>query len=1658
MKVIIARHSSSEGLRASVMSSTAIFFLVFIVPTVDLKIYVYNSRDSPSVELYDCITHLSMPYCRRPNGPIRLARRDGPRECHHNGTLHTFSALRAKNVAPSTILHGWKSATEKVEEYNFYSAHGIDNKDYLCQCTNMQSFGKNCEYLLPAGRTFAEAAQSAKDLQKANATLVQVHGDIICYVTLECNSGLLCLDWRDLCDGIQQCMEGLDEENCDILEANECDEDEYRCMNGLCIPDEYFLDGEFDCLDWSDEMPYYDDRQCADEAASAQCDDRYCPPQQWSCGDGQCVRDRFLFQKLRQVEFECRSQRDQYFLCETHYAVGKWTLASGRCMEGSGYYEPDQSNYTVDEECQYLLRCALSYGLDHRCLCRNPFACPERSNDTCPLNLIRYPRAEIIAPYMLLLYNRSRNFTRYDADLSLISGTIKCGRTLVDVSNIQWPFNPHLREVEESLCRSFSNASSNSSDVLRSSRECAEIGTKMQRYRFRCSMNETTCLSVTALGDLNKDCPNGNDESWMGNGGKLIEIRCNREMKSGCSTLQSYIKSSWTFDGDDRASEQLRIPFRSYCDTFWNLQSREDESRDECRTLWTCAKEQWRCHSGQCIDPAWVLDGEWDCLDASDEDHRIFPSITDRNNGLVTFSLFRNQSFSLQQRSSFNTMCNLMTEFPCLRVNDSHSATALTHDHLCISRDRLGDGHIDCYGAIDEQNTASHCDRSTMLGYHFKCLSSDQCIPYVNYCDDKRCRHSADDIFWCRDLQNVTTSQNSKSAFCLNGTWLSDGRCDGKRDCPMGEDEYLCDHRHASEQIYATYRKGKQLLVGKSEKKLRLRHIPSDATVTELKHLPAKSSASIVHSNLTEEAIDYSCNRGVGAQFFDGSLVCFCPPSYYGDRCEYHSDRLTVVFHIDFSQSIYTAASQRLSSLKFVILLLFDNETIGVEIMIVQPSKEIALPTKKTVYLPYSRSARFLAHKRSRYRNRSSLLHDHPYSLRIEAYEGQGLAKLHLIAVWQYPISFDYLPVYRLTKVLRLTSTHRTPAVCSANPCPPNADCLTLQNNQSQYVCLCKANFTGENCSSEDKRCTNNHCAVGSACRPNYSSHLIGRDAPLCICSFDRSGERCGLLLDQCSINPCQHNGTCTAFSRSNTTRCLCTERHYGDRCELDRPEMLFYANETTNLSYAAVVLQFFTIDLTALNLILVHQEVHRQRLPPTIENRNGSIQAPEIVLAKLYPLSFAAEVEVHVISIHVNMISVTSTIQLTEKNRCPTVLSLSLMNNTTGLPGNYSPIAYHQLCQSNADRLCFRDQSYLCLCSDNNTRAACFGYDSKLDRCFHCSSGGHCIQAKDDRTHDFLCLCPPCYAGERCQFNMNSFGFTLDQLFLMDLRSVRRPTTVRLVILVPLLMFLLALPNNLFSLLTFRRQFLLGNSIAQYLLVMSVINQLNLGFLAARLIHLTAHIIGFHSHPTRDAFFCKTFSYLLATSNRMVYWLSALVAIERMYMTLVVNGRWLSQAHVARRLTVLTLGSVLLSKVHELFFVKTLSHIGGSAGGICILEFPVSHRSKWLKFHLSQSVINSLMPLLINICSTITIICVVTKKKMNTRRLRSRKFDERIRWRRAICFLVLDRRKVIRKREEVLTNATGMDVRKSLKTSDTGSFSVQINRHRSPCAAIFVF
>ena len=213
------------------------------------------------------------------------------------------------------------------------------------------------------------------------------------------------------------------------------------------------------------------------------------------------------------------------------------------------------------------------------------------------------------------------------------------------------------------------------------------------------------------------------------------------------------------------------------------------------------------------------------------------------------------------------------------------------------------------------------------------------------------------------------------------------------------------------------------------------------------------------------------------------------------------------------------------------------------------------------------------------------------------------------------------------------------------------------------------------------------------------------------------------------------------------------------------------------------------------------------------------------------------------------------------------------------------------------------------------------------------------------------------------------------------------------LLILFSFLGFLFAIPNNVFSFVTFSRSPCLRTGVGHYLLCLSVINQINLGLFSARLTHLAISITSTSSASNWNNILCKLLNYFLLSSGRMVFWFSSLIAIERLYMTLVLNGRWLKQPHIARRLIALTIIGILLTTLYEFFFYKSLFIADISQRSMCVFEFPMSYRYQWTTIHLLISTLNSLVPILINLCATVTISVVVVKKRMNTLRTKKSQF-----------------------------------------------------------------
>jgi hypothetical protein len=131
------------------------------------------------------------------------------------------------------------------------------------------------------------------------------------------------------------------------------------------------------------------------------------------------------------------------------------------------------------------------------------------------------------------------------------------------------------------------------------------------------------------LGDRISSCSNNYDEYLHGSGRALSELQCRKSDLGNCQLLKEYIKNSSlasnlstdSYSNTHQQSSQSisQIPFRWYCDSFWNLPEHIDELPENCQN-WICHEDQYQCQTGQCIPLDWVCDGQWDCADASDEE------------------------------------------------------------------------------------------------------------------------------------------------------------------------------------------------------------------------------------------------------------------------------------------------------------------------------------------------------------------------------------------------------------------------------------------------------------------------------------------------------------------------------------------------------------------------------------------------------------------------------------------------------------------------------------------------------------------------------------------------------------------------------------------------------------------------------------------------------------------------------------------------------------------------------------------------------------------------------------------------------------------------------------------------------------------------------
>jgi hypothetical protein len=204
------------------------------------------------------------------------------------------------------------------------------------------------------------------------------------------------------------------------------------------------------------------------------------------------------------------------------------------------------------------------------------------------------------------------------------------------------------------------------------------------------------------------------------------------------------------------------------------------------------------------------------------------------------------------------------------------------------------------------------------------------------------------------------------------------------------------------------------------------------------------------------------CNRGIAVRQYGDKIidVCFCPPSYYGEYCQYFSERLTVVTNFE----------DLTNTLRFTIKILavfVTNETVLDHHEFHFTVALHDFKRKHKFYFVFPRP-----HRLSPTSN---------YTVRFELYHLNSNSMIAFLAVWIYPIKFTFLPSNRLAKVLRYKGPINDPYhICVLNsPCQNNGIChqVTNGNDKKTYWCECGNTSYGNECQY-----------ISRSCFPQYSS------------------------------------------------------------------------------------------------------------------------------------------------------------------------------------------------------------------------------------------------------------------------------------------------------------------------------------------------------------------------------------------------------------------------------------------------------------------------------------------------------------------------------------------------------------------------------------------
>jgi hypothetical protein len=203
------------------------------------------------------------------------------------------------------------------------------------------------------------------------------------------------------------------------------------------------------------------------------------------------------------------------------------------------------------------------------------------------------------------------------------------------------------------------------------------------------------------------------------------------------------------------------------------------------------------------------------------------------------------------------------------------------------------------------------------------------------------------------------------------------------------------------------------------------------------------------------------------------------------------------------------------------------------------------------------------------------------------------------------------------------------------------------------------------------------------------------------------------------------------------------------------------------------------------------------------------------------------------------------------------------------------------------------------------------------------CENDAQCFQDKPTCPTEFMCVCPQCYYGTRCQFSTKTLALLLDAILGYKIRPhitfIQQRMAVKVSASIVVILFVLGIINSVLSILTFQTKTSRKVGCGLYLLSTSFISSLTIMIFLLKFIILIYTQISSNTSRSFLLSSCKSIDFLLRVLVSAGDWFNACVAVERAITVFKgINFDQKKSKYIAKWIIIIIILFITFSTIHD--------------------------------------------------------------------------------------------------------------------------------------------